>query len=354
MNSKKLSRKALKGLMHDTEGSAKAINLVYVSDRDPGIERAKRGNDFIYKKNGKRITDKAVLRRIKKLVIPPAWQKVWICALPNGHLQATGFDTKNRKQYRYHTAWNEFRNQTKFYQLLEFGKKLSTIREQLAKDLARPGLPLEKVLAAVVTIMQETNIRVGNAMYEKLYGSFGLTTMKDQHVKISGNLVKFGFKGKKGVYHQIDLKSARLAKIVKQCRDIPGRELFQYYDEQGEKKSIDSGMVNDYIKAICCDNFTTKDFRTWMGTVNAIEIFKEVGCCDSESQAKKRLVEVLDVVAERLGNTRAVCKKYYVHPMVQEMYASRELEKFFNAPRKKKDEKFSDAECILLEILEAA
>jgi DNA topoisomerase-1 len=231
---------------------------------------------------------------------------------------------------------------------------LPAIREQLEKDLGKAGLPLEKVLAAVVLIMQQTNIRVGNNMYEKLYGSFGLTTLKDKHVKINGNKVKFCFKGKKGIYHEIDLKSARLARVVKQCRDIPGKELFQYYDENGERKSIDSGMVNEYIKNICCDNFTTKDFRTWTGTVYAVESFKELGCCDTETEVKKNIVQVLDIVAKRLGNTRTVCKKYYVHPVILDMYANKQLEKFFDMNEKNLSEKFSEAECILMEILETA
>ena len=350
----KLSKKNLKGLLQDTEKSAEAINLVYVSDKDPGIERVKRGKNFIYCKEGKRITDKNEILRIKKLVIPPAWQNVWICSLPNGHLQATGFDLKKRKQYRYHSLWSEFRNQTKFYQLLAFGKKLPAIREQLAKDLSKQGLPLEKVLAALVMIMQETNIRIGNDIYEKLYGSFGLTTLKDKHVKINGSSVKFCFKGKKGVYHEIDLNSARLARVVKQCRDIPGKELFQYYDENGERKSIDSGMVNAYIKNICCDNFTTKDFRTWTGSVHAIEVFKQLGCCETETETKKKIVEALDAVAEQLGNTRAICKKYYVHPAIQDLYANKQLENFFQIKKDIINNKFSEAECILMKILEAA
>lgn len=349
----KVPKRKLRGLLHDTAKSAEVINLVYVSDKDLGIERVKRGGSFNYVKNGKRVTDKTELLRIKQLVIPPAWENVWICALPNGHLQATGLDVMKRKQYKYHSLWSEFRNQTKFYQLLAFGKKLPAIREQLAKDLAKPGLPLEKVLAAVVMIIQETNIRVGNNMYEKLYGSFGLTTLKDKHVKINGNSVKFCFKGKKGIYHQIDLKSAKLARVVKQCRDIPGKELFQYYEENGERKPIDSGMVNEYIKSICCDNFTTKDFRTWTGSVNAIEVFKEVGCCDEEAEIKKKVVETLDIVARRLGNTRAVCKKYYIHPAVLDMYTNKQLEKFFEE-EDNGDKTFSNAERILMKILQAA
>jgi DNA topoisomerase-1 len=353
LNDFKISKRKLKGLLQDSEKSAAVIDLVYVSDSMPGIKRKKQGKGFIYLKGDKRITDKNELLRIKKLVIPPAWKNVWICCLPNGHLQATGFDAKNRKQYRYHSLWNEFRNQTKFYQLLSFGKKIPAIREQLEKDLAKPGLPLEKVLAAVVTIMQQTNIRVGNGVYEKLYGSFGLTTLKDKHVTINGSSVKFCFKGKKGVYHEIDLKSRRLARIVKQCRDIPGSELFQYYDENGERKSIDSGMVNDYIKKICCDQFTTKDFRTWMGTVYVVEAFKLNGNGKSITNEKNRMVEVLNNVAKRLGNTRAVCKKYYVHPDILELYVNGGLEKFLQSDKKNKTEKnFSEAENVLLNILE--
>jgi DNA topoisomerase-1 len=213
-------------------------------------------------------------------------------------------------------------------------------------------LPLEKVLAALVMIMQETNIRIGNEVYEKLYGSFGLTTLKDKHVKINGSSVQFCFKGKKGVYHEIDLNSAKLTRVVKQCRDIPGKELFQYYDENGERKSIDSGMVNAYIKNICCDNFTTKDFRTWTGSVSAIEVFKKLGCCETEAETKEKIVEALDAVAEQLGNTRAVCKKYYVHPAIQDLYANKQLEKFFQISKDNTRSNFSEAECILMKILE--
>jgi DNA topoisomerase-1 len=349
----RIPKKELKGLLKNAEKSAEIINLVYVSDKAPGIKRLRKGKTFVYRRDEKRVSDKNQLSRIKKLVIPPAWENVWICALPNGHLQATGIDLKKRKQYRYHSAWNEFRNQTKFYQLLAFGKTLPAIREQLQKDLSKPGLPLEKVLAAVITIMQETSIRVGNNMYEKLYGSFGLTTLKDKHVKINGNTVKFCFKGKKGIYHEINLKSRKLTQIVKQCRDIPGRELFQYYDDGGEKKAIDSGMVNEYIKNICCDEFTTKDFRTWMGTVYAIEAFKELGYGETEAEKKNKIIKALDTVAKRLGNTRAVCKKYYVHPAIPELYSTKELERFFDTTKRNNESKnFTEAESILIEILQ--
>jgi DNA topoisomerase-1 len=351
-NGFKVSKRKLKGLLQNTAKSAEVINLVYVSDKDAGIERSRHGRNFSYTKNGKRVTDKNDLLRIRKLVLPPAWENVWICSLADGHLQATGYDIKKRKQYKYHSSWSEFRNQTKFYQLLEFGKKLPAIRERLTKDLSKPGLPLEKVLAASVMIMQQTNIRVGNGIYEKLYGSFGITTLKDKHVKINGNSLKFCFKGKKGIYHEIDLKSARLARIVKQCRDIPGKELFQYYNENGERRAIDSGMVNNYIKDICCDNFTAKDFRTWTGTVYAIEAFKELGCCETETEKKKRIVQALDIVAKKLGNTRAVCRKYYVHPVIEELYSNKQLETFFQIEQDGNKDQFSEAEYILMKILE--
>lgn len=266
--------------------------------------------------------------RIKHLVIPPAWQNVWICRLENGHLQATGFDTKNRKQYKYHPDWNKLRNQTKFYRLHDFGKVLPLIRLQIEKDLSLPGLPVEKVLAAVVGLMERTNIRVGNNFYEKLYGSFGLTTLKDKHVTIEGSKIKFSFKGKKGVMHDVTLKNKKLSNIVKKCRDIPGKELFQYYDENGERRSIDSGMVNEYIRKICGSDFTTKDFRTWAGTIHAFLALKEIGCCDTEAETKRRIVEVLDNVSKLLGNTRAVCKRYYVHPLILSLYENKKIEKY--------------------------
>ena len=350
----KVSKLKLKGLLQDAPKSAEIISLVYVSDKDPGITRVKRGKGFAYLKNESTIRNKKDLERIRRLVIPPAWQNVWICSLENGHLQATGYDSKTRKQYLYHRLWSEFRNQTKFFNLLEFGKKLPSMREQLEKGLARPGLPLEKILAAIVTIMQHTNIRVGNNEYEKLYGSFGLTTLKNKHVAINGSHVKFSFKGKKGIYHEVDMKSRKLANIIRQCKDMPGKELFQYYDDNGEKRSIDSGMVNDYIKQMTGGDFTTKDFRTWTGTANAISVLKELGYCETETESKKKIAEALDIVAKRLGNTRMVCKKYYVHPKVLELYCSKELEKYCEKASHSNGNKLSEEECILLKILEAA
>jgi DNA topoisomerase-1 len=352
----KLTKRKIKSIGSDPEKTAKAINLVYVNDTEPGIERIKRGDKYEYFLKGEKIKDDEELLRIKHLVIPPAWTNVWICPKENGHLQATGVDVKGRKQYRYHADWNKYRNQTKYYKLLDFGKVLPQIRLQLEKDLSLPTLCQEKVLAAVVSLMERTNIRVGNNMYEKLYGSYGLTTLKDKHVKIDGAQLKFSFKGKKGVFHDIDLKNRKLSKIVKQCRDIPGKELFQYFDENGERHSIDSGMVNDYIRKISGAEFTAKDFRTWSGTVHALLALKAIGCCETATETKRRIVEALDTVSTHLGNTRTVCKKYYVHPLILSLYESKDLEKYTaELDQVEKDDNKADLtpeEKIVMKILE--
>ncbi|MBC7875064.1 MAG: DNA topoisomerase IB, partial [Ferruginibacter sp.] len=320
-----MKKSQLKKLSLDPEATAKAVRLVYVNSSDEGITRVKAGKGFAYKKGDKLLKDKTQLERIRSLVLPPAWKDVWICTLPNGHLQATGKDIMNRKQYRYHPLWNQLRNTTKFYRMLELGKVLPAIRKQIRKDLELPGLPRNKVLAVVISLMEKTGIRIGNEFYEKLYGSFGLTTLKDRHVDIKGGRVQFTFRGKKGVEHQVSLQSKKLSKIVNQCRDIPGKELFQYIDEEGKRQCIESGMVNEYIREIAEGEFTAKDFRTWCGSVAALNAFKETGAFEDEKEAKKKIVEVLDKVAVQLGNTRTVCKKYYVHPCLLEMYEEGKL-----------------------------
>jgi len=324
----KISKRKLRSIVKDEEKTAKAANLIYVSDKEPGIERRRKGEDFEYFYKGEKVTDIEELLRIKHLVIPPAWEKVWICKKENGHLQATGHDTKNRKQYKYHPHWNALRNHTKFYRLHDFGKALPRIRLQLEKDLSLPQLTERKVLAAVVSLMERTNIRIGNAFYEKAYGSFGLTTLKDRHVTFNGSSVKFAFKGKKGISHNIQLKSKRLAAVIKKCRDVPGKELFQYYDEEGNHHSIDSGSVNNYIREISGADFTAKDFRTWAGTVHAFLALKSIGCCETKTESKRRIIEAIDIVSDHLGNTRSVCKKYYVHPLILSLYENKELEKY--------------------------
>jgi DNA topoisomerase-1 len=312
----------------DPQKCVKVVKLVYVNDSQQGIQRVKKGKGFIYLHEGKKVTDIDDLERIRKIVIPPAWKNVWICTLNNGHLQATGLDAKGRKQYRYHALWNELRNHTKFSRLLAFGEKLPQLRSQLKKHLSLKKLCEEKVLATVISLMERTYIRVGSNEYERLYGSYGLTTLKDQHVKVTGNSLVFSFKGKKGIEQKITLQNKKLARIVKQCRDIPGKELFQYYDEQGTRHSIDSGRVNRYIHELTGDDFTAKDFRTWAGTLNALHAFHKIGDARTESDKKRKLIEALDLVSKKLGNTRTVCKKYYVHPLIIELYEGRSLSKY--------------------------
>lgn len=307
--------------MSDTEILLDENNLIYLTDSAPGITREPVKDGFIYRNaKGERITDEKTLNRIKKLVLPPAWQNVWIAPKANAHLQATGIDQAGRKQYRYHHDWAKSRNENKFYRLLEFGKKLPEFRRNLKKDLSRREMDERKVLAISVSLMEKTLIRIGNESYKQLYGSYGLSTLRDKHIKINGNSMKLSFKGKKGVLHDIDLNDRMLARLVKKCRDIPGQELFQYYTPGGDRRSIDSGMVNRYIKEITCCDFTAKDFRTWFGTLEALRIYSEYEFTDSESKRKKVTVAMLDGVCSKLGNTRTVCKKYYVFPPLIESY----------------------------------
>jgi len=350
-----LKKSTLKKLAQDPVATAKAIQLVYVSSKDEGIERSGAGKGFKYSFRNKIIKDKTTLKRIHSLVIPPAWKNVWICRIAEGHLQATGLDVRNRKQYRYHPLWNELRNKTKFYRLPELGKLLPAIRKQLDADLALPGLPKEKVLAAVVSLMEKTGIRIGNEFYEKLYGSFGLTTFKDKHAEIKGNQLKFCFRGKKGVEHTVTLKSKKLARIVQNCRDIPGKELFQYIDKDGSRQSIDSGMVNEYIRELAGAEFTAKDLRTWCGTLAALTAITENDLGTTGGNSKKKVIAVLDKVSEQLGNTRTVCKKYYVHPSLLELYEDGKLDKWLDQKDNtvKNENGLTQVEKTLVNILES-
>ena len=297
--------------------SAKAAGLRYVTDTKPGFTRRAKGVSFAYLDlEGRAIKDAVHLARIKSLVIPPAWTDVWICPKDDGHLQATGRDARGRKQYRYHPRWRAVRDESKYDRMMAFAAALPKIRERTNADLARPGLPREKVLAAVVRLLETTLIRVGNEEYSRTNKSFGLTTMRDRHVKVGKRDVRFAFTGKSGVKHEIDLADPRLAKVVGQCRDLPGQELFQYLDEAGESRTIDSAEVNAYLQEAAGREFTAKDFRTWAGTVIASLALREFEAFDSEAQAKKNIVRAIELVAERLGNTPTVCRKCYVHPEV--------------------------------------
>lgn len=309
---------------------AQAARLVYMSDTMPGITRQRTEDQFRYvDAKGNPVEDEATLARIRSMALPPIWEKVWISAKVNGHLQATGIDTKNRKQYRYHAKWNAIRSETKFFRMAAFGEALPALRARLAKDLKLRTLSREKVVAIALSVMEQTLIRVGNASYEKEYGSYGLTTLKDRHVKLEGDEARFSFKGKKGIYHDITLHDQRLSKLVKACRDIPGKELFQYIDEQSVRHPIDSGMVNDYLRETMGEDFSAKDFRTWAGTVNALRLLADLEPCEAEKELKKNLNTVLDQVSHQLGNTRTVCRKHYVHPQLLEAYECQDLNLYF-------------------------
>ncbi|TWR31634.1 DNA topoisomerase IB [Mucilaginibacter pallidiroseus] len=348
--------KKLEKIGRDPKVTAKAVGLRYVSDTTPGYTRKKSGKGWsYYDDEGRLVKDKELVNRFNKLVIPPAYTNVWISPYDNGHLQFTGVDAAGRKQYRYHTHWNQIRNQSKYHRLQTFAAHLPAIREQVDKDLARRNLDFLKVVALVVRLMELTSIRVGNESYKKLYGSFGLTTLMDKHVKIDGSKINFEFKGKKGVMHKIALQSKKLAKLVKQCRDIPGKELFQFYNDDNERCTIGSGDINNYLKEITGEDFTAKDFRTWAGSVSALYAFKEAGEFANLTECRKKIVSVLDEVAINLGNTRTVCKKYYVHPTVIKSYEEGTLFKYISHLDDEKDIKASElntAEKALLDILE--
>ena len=301
--------------------SARAAGLRYTSDCNPGIRRVRHGSTFRYfSASGRRLTNRDELDRIKRLVIPPAWEDVWICSDGRGHLQATGRDARGRKQYRYHPKWREARDETKYYRLIGFAQALPKIRRRTRADLRRQGLCREKVLALIVRLLEKTLIRVGNDEYAKQNRSFGLTTLRDAHVNVQRGRVKFTFRGKSGVEHDIELDDPRLARIVKACRDIPGYELFQYYDEAGVRQTVGSGDVNAYLKEITGQDYTSKDFRTWAGTVLAAQLLRGFEPCRSDTEARRNIVRAIDDVSKRLGNTKAVCRKSYVHPDVLDAY----------------------------------
>jgi DNA topoisomerase-1 len=326
-----LSHREILQIDRDYQKAAEVADLEYVNVSSEGITRVKKGTSFSYLYQGKVVKDKSQLERIRKLVIPPAWKEVWICVKANGHIQATGLDMRGRKQYRYHPLWNALRDKTKFHRLYEFGKVLPKIRARVEQDFNKTELCQEKVLALVVSLMERTYIRIGNSGYEKLYGSYGLTTLKDKHVAVEGSSVKFCFKGKKGVEHTVTLRNKKLANTIRACREIPGKELFQYFDADGSRKSIDSGMVNQYIKEAAGGmDFTAKDFRTWAGSLNILWAFKSIGDAGTQTECKKKIVEALDEVSQKLGNTRTVCRKYYVHPELIKMYEENSLRQYID------------------------
>jgi DNA topoisomerase-1 len=306
--------------------SAKAAHLRYVTGQGPGILRKRRGKSFYYVgANAKPVRDKATLKRIQSLVIPPAWSNVWICPVDNGHIQAVGRDARGRKQYRYHPRYRQMRDATKYDRMLAFGSALPKIRRAVRRDLARPGLPERKVVAAIVQLMDETSIRVGNREYARSNKSFGLTTLKDRHAEIHGETLRLHFRGKSGQEHDITLRDRRLAGIVKRCQDLPGQELFQYRLDTGELATVDSSDVNGYLREITGEEFTAKDFRTWHGTGHMAQLLSALGPGTSETRRKRNIVEAVKETAKHLGNRPAACRKYYIHPAVLEGYQEQTL-----------------------------
>ncbi len=335
--------------------TAKKSGLRYVNDGTPGIQRVKKGKAFVYlTSDGKPVKDEETLLRIRSLVLPPAWQNVWISPYANSHLQATGIDARGRKQYKYHPQWSKVRSENKFSRMLAFAQTLPKIRRAVEKDISRQSINREKVIATVIQLMEKGHMRVGNAEYAKENGSFGLTTLRDKHVEVKGNRLKFAFKGKKGIWHEIELNDKRLARIVQKCKDIPGQELFQYYDDEGKRHSIDSGAVNEYLHNVTGDDFTAKDFRTWAGTLRAFTALWKLQPAESKTERKAQLVEVVKEVARRLGNTPTVCKKYYIHPVLLKLCEEGELSDFYNRCRKKKrnEDIVSFEECMFVQFLE--
>ena len=305
----------------DPRDAAESAGLLYVSDEEPGIRRRKAGKGFSYiRPGGAKVEDEPTLQRIRKLDIPPAWTDVWICPDPHGHIQATGRDDKNRKQYRYHPRWREVRDSTKYEHILEFAQALPAIRARIAEDMARRGLPREKVLATVVHLLETTLIRVGNPDYAKQNKSYGLTTLRDRHVDVDGSELRFEFKGKSGKKWRLRVKDRRIARVVKACQDMPGQHLFQYVDEAGERQAVTSADVNAYLREITGRDVTAKDFRTWAGTVLAAMALREFESFDTAAKAKKNLRAAIENVAARLGNTPTICRQCYVHPEVLNSY----------------------------------
>jgi len=305
----------------DPEASAKAAGLHYVHDDEPGIRRQKRGKGFSYlKPDGSRVTDKGERERIQKLAIPPAYTDVWICTSPKGHIQATGRDEGGRKQYVYHPRWREVRDKLKYSRIIAFGERLPSLRERVSRDLAGSGLPRDRVLAAVVKLLETTLIRVGNAEYARTNDSYGLTTLRKKHVEVEDDTITFEFTGKSGQDWHVEVEDAKLAEVVKACEDTPGYELFKYFDESGERQDVGSADVNDYLRRISGEDVTAKDFRTWAGTVLAALALQEFEAFDSETQAKKNIVRAIERVAKQLGNTPTICRQAYIHPEVIDAY----------------------------------
>lgn len=349
-----LSAEEVDSLLEHPEKAAEKANLLYASEEHFCIIRKRKNHSFHYYIEGKPLKDPKELERIKKLVIPPGWEDVKICSEENGHLQVVGVDVKGRKQYMYHPYWTQIRKKTKFYKMAAFGKLLPKIREKVDKDLDLPGMPRQKVLALVIRLMEETHIRIGNEFYAKENKSYGLSTLRSRHLKVSKGKLKFHFIGKKGKEHSVSVRNRKLIKLVNQCEEIPGWEVFKYYDETGSKKVIDSGMVNQYIQEISGNLFSAKDFRTWSATKIFFEKLRETGFSETKKENNENIIQAYDTAAQALGNTRSVCRSSYVHPKVVELYETGEIITYFKkvARKRKKKSYISHTEEVLLEMLQ--
>jgi DNA topoisomerase I len=308
------------------ERSAQCAGLNYVNEGQPGLRRIRSGTGFRYRKpRGGFVSDAATLARIKSLAIPPAWHDVWVCRDPQGHVQAVGRDDRGRKQYRYHPRWREFRDANKFNRLISFGQALPRIRRRVRRDLRRPGLAREKVLAAVVRLIELAALRIGNDEYADQNKSYGLTTLRRRHASVRGSRITFCFRGKSGVRQRVEVSHPILSRIVRRCQDLPGQDLFQYVDSEGKVQDVTSGDVNAYLRAITGQDFTAKDFRTWTATVEAARALRDLEPAGSKAASRKNLTQAIEQVAERLGNTPAICKKCYIHPAIFEVYLEGQL-----------------------------
>jgi DNA topoisomerase-1 len=336
----------------DPRAAAEAAGLRYVSDGDPGITRHRAGKGFRYSwPDGTPVTDRPTLTRIRRLAIPPAYTDVWICRNPGGHLQVVGRDDRGRKQYRYHEDWREVRDAVKFHRMIAFGEALPRIRERVAADLRKRGLPREKVLAAVVTMLEQTLVRVGNEEYSKQNKSYGVTTLRNRHVSVRGQKARFRFKGKSGKEHDVEVDDPRLVRVVRQCLDIAGQELFQWADDDGEGHVVDSDDVNQYLQEISGDDFTAKDFRTWAGTVLAARLLRRAEPTTSERAARNQVAQVVKQVAAQLRNTPAVCRKSYIHPAVIDAFTHGYIQPLVEVSGARDEPERSVEEDTLLELL---
>jgi DNA topoisomerase I len=326
MNLQLLVRDIAPEEVFEPRAAARLSDLIYVSDESPGITRRKSGTGFAYyDEKGMLIRDREILERIRSLAVPPAYRNVWICPDSNGHIQATGRDDKGRKQYRYHPRWSEVRDSTKYEHMLEFAKVLPVIRARVSSDMAKHGLPREKVLATVINLLETTLIRVGNKDYAKDNGSYGLTTLRSRHVAVASSELRFNFKGKSGKTWRLQVKDRRVSRVIKACQELPGQHLFQYIDADSESRAVTSSDVNDYLREITGVDITAKDFRTWAGTVLAAMALSEFESFDSQVRAKKNVKRAIEQVAARLGNTPTICRKCYVHPEVLNSYLDGQL-----------------------------